>query len=105
MRTCNLFPSNGLFVGPRKSRFHLERSIQKLANGHRSQEATKDDALNWTKQRSRGSQPVREGWFLGVISVRMSVRVTLMPQHSIVVARAAGTREREMSDRPSSACG
>lgn len=74
-------------------------------NDHHSQEATKGDAPHWTKQRSRASQPVLEGWFLGVISVRMSVRVTLMPQHSIVVARAVGAREQEMSDRPNWACG
>lgn len=103
--TCILRPLNGFVAVLHRNWFRPGRSIQTLASGHHNQGATTGVALSWTKQRFRWSRPGQEVWFLGVISVRMSVRVTLMPQHSNVAAPAVGSRGRVLNGKPRSACG
>lgn len=63
-----------------------------------------DAALNWTKPHFRWSWPGQEGWFRGVISARMSGRMTLMLQHNIVAVSAVGSRRQVLHDKPRSAC-
>lgn len=71
-----------------------------LQSERHNREATRDAALNLTKQDCRGSRLAEEVWYVEVILARMYGLVTLMPLHNIVVAPLVGSHRQVLNDKP-----